>query len=187
MRAALADLSETDKAIMINSGNDYSFAYADDIVNVPLSSNDYYIVDETIPFYEMLIHGYIDYAGSPINLSDSFEEADIVLNLIENGAAPHFVFSWKNSNEIKNTALNRFYSTSYTNWKQEAIKIYNQVNDALNPVKDAAMVNHAILNNGVKAVTYDNGVVIYINPNTSDQKADGFTIPARSYLVGGVK
>ena len=187
VRAALADLSDTDKAIMINSGNDYSFAYADDIVNVPLSSNDYYIVDETIPFYEMLIHGYIDYAGSPINLSDSFEEADIVLNLIENGAAPHFVFSWKNSNEIKNTALNRFYSTSYTNWKQEAIKIYNQVNDALNPVKDAAMVKHAILNNGVKAVTYDNGVVIYINPNTSDQKADGFTIPARSYLVGGVK
>lgn len=187
VKAALEGMKETGKKLMLNNGNDYSFAYADDMINVPLTSNDYYIVDETVPFYEMLIHGYIDYAGSPINLSDTYEKADIVLSLVENGAAPHFMFSWENSNEIKNTALNRFYSTTYKNWKDDAIDIYNEVNEALKNVTGASIVNHEIFDNGVRAVTYDNGVIIYINGSTTEQKADGLSIPARSYWVGGVK
>lgn len=185
--AALGDMKNTGKNILLNAGNDYAFGYADDMINVPLSSNDYYIIDETVPFYEMLIHGYIDYAGSVINLSDTYEKSDIVLNLVENGAAPHFMFSWKNSSDIKTTALNRFYSTSYENWKDDAVAIYNEVNGALKYVIGAAMIKHETLDSGVKAVTYSNGVVIYINTGNSDKTVNGVTVPAKGYLVGGVK
>ncbi len=185
--AALGDMKDTGKSILLNAGNDYAFGYADDMINVPLSSNDYYIIDETVPFYEMLIHGYIDYAGSVINLSDTYEKSDIVLNLVENGAAPHFMFSWENSSDIKTTALNRFYSTSYENWKDDAVAIYNEVNGALKYVTGAAMIKHETLDSGVKAVTYSNGVVIYINTGNSDKAVNGVTVPAKGYLVGGVK
>lgn len=185
--AALGDMKDTGKSILLNAGNDYAFGYADDMINVPLSSNDYYIIDETVPFYEMLIHGYIDYAGSVINLSDTYEKSDIVLNLVENGAAPHFMFSWENSSDIKTTALNRFYSTSYENWKDDAVAIYNEVNGALKYVTGAAMIKHETLDSGVKAVTYSNGVVIYINTGNSDKTVNGVTVPAKGYLVGGVK
>lgn len=185
--AALGDMKNTGKNILLNAGNDYAFGYADDMINVPLSSNDYYIIDETVPFYEMLIHGYIDYAGSIINLSDTYEKSDIVLNLVENGAAPHFMFSWENSSDIKTTALNRFYSTSYENWKDDAVAIYNEVNGALKYVTGAAMIKHETLDSGVKAVTYSNGVVIYINTGNSDKTVNGVTVPAKGYLVGGVK
>lgn len=185
--AVLGDMKDTGKSILLNAGNDYAFGYADDMINVPLSSNDYYIIDETVPFYEMLIHGYIDYAGSVINLSDTYEKSDIVLNLVENGAAPHFMFSWENSSDIKTTALNRFYSTSYENWKDDAVAIYNEVNGALKYVTGAAMIKHETLDSGVKAVTYSNGVVIYINTGNSDKTVNGVTVPAKGYLVGGVK
>lgn len=185
--AALGDMKDAGKSILLNAGNDYAFGYADDMINVPLSSNDYYIIDETVPFYEMLIHGYIDYAGSVINLSDTYEKSDIVLNLVENGAAPHFMFSWENSSDIKTTALNRFYSTSYENWKDDAVAIYNEVNGALKYVTGAAMIKHETLDSGVKAVTYSNGVVIYINTGNSDKTVNGVTVPAKGYLVGGVK
>lgn len=185
--AALGDMKDTGKSILLNVGNDYAFGYADDMINVPLSSNDYYIIDETVPFYEMLIHGYIDYAGSVINLSDTYEKSDIVLNLVENGAAPHFMFSWENSSDIKTTALNRFYSTSYENWKDDAVAIYNEVNGALKYVTGAAVIKHETLDSGVKAVTYSNGVVIYINTGNSDKTVNGVTVPAKGYLVGGVK
>lgn len=185
--AALGDMKDTGKSILLNAGNDYAFGYADDMINVPLSSNDYYIIDETVPFYEMLIHGYIDYAGSVINLSDTYEKSDIVLNLVENGAAPHFMFSWENSSDIKTTALNRFYSTSYENWKDDAVAIYNEVNGALKYVTGAAMIKHETLDSGVKAVAYSNGVVIYINTGNSDKTVNGVTVPAKGYLVGGVK
>lgn len=183
--ASLAKLKATGKQIMVNDGNDYSFAYADDIINAPLDDNDYYLVDETVPFYEMLIHGCIDYSGSAINLSDSYDRADIVLNLVETGASPHFMFSWENSSEIKNTGLNRFCSTDYSSWKDDAYAIYQEVNGALRPVKDSAMVNHEILSSTLRAVTYENGVKIYVNTGSKDETADGITVPARSYQIGG--
>lgn len=181
------ELTETGKNIMVNDGNDYTFAYADDIINAPLSANDYYIVDATIPFYEMLIHGYIDYSGSVINLGDTFDRTEIVLNLIETGASPHFVFTWENSSDIKNTGLNRFYATTYDNWKSEALAIYSEVNEALKNVNGAYITNHEIMDNGVRAVTYSNGVVIYVNNGNTNQTVDGVSVPARSYGMGGVK
>lgn len=184
--ASLARIEGVGKKIMLNDCNDYAFAYADDIINVPLSGNDYHIVDASVPFYEMLIHGYIDYSGSVINLNDAQEESDIVLSLIENGASPHFMFSYENSSDIKNTGLNRFYATTYENWKEDAVSIYAKVNDALKYVNGAAMTDHRILDNNVRAVTYSNGVTIYINTGNSEQSVDGVTVPAKSYTIGGI-
>ena len=183
--SSLQQIEGTGKKIMLNDANDYAFGYADDIINVPLTDNDYYIIDEAVPFYEMLIHGYIDYAGSVINLSDTYDKADIVLSLVETGASPHFMFSYEHSSDIKQTALNRFYSTTYTSWKDDAIAIYAEVNEALKYVQNAAITNHLILDSDLRAVIYDNGVIIYINTGNSDKTVDGITVPARSYQIGG--
>lgn len=185
--ASLAQIEAVGKNIMVNDGNDYAFVYADDIINAPLTDNDYYVIDETVPFYEMLIHGYIDYAGAAINLSDTYDRSDIVLGLIETGASPHFMFTYESSSAIKETGLNRFYSTQYDNWKEDAINIYNAVNDALKPVNGASITNHQILENDTRVITYSNGVKIYINKSTSDQKIDGVEVPAKSYRIGGDK
>lgn len=183
--AQINELTQTGKKVMLNDSNDYAFAYADDIINAPLTANDYYIVDETVPFYEMLIHGYIDYSGSVINLSDTFDKTDIVLNLIETGASPHFIFSYESANEIKSTGLNRFYATTYDNWKEEALSIYTEVNGVLKQVNGAAITGHKILENGVRAISYSNGITIYVNPTYVDQTAEGITVSARSYGIGG--
>ena len=185
VEAEFKNLESTGKKLMVNNGNDYSFAYADDIINAPLTDNDYYIVDETVPFYEMLIHGYIDYSGSAINLSDTYDRSDMVLQLVETGASPHFMFTYKDANEMKNTAVNRFYATTYENWKDDAISIYNEVNEALAPVSGAAIVDHQILGDGVRAVTYSNGVTITINKSNKEVSVNGVKIPAKSYVTGG--
>ncbi|MCC8046943.1 MAG: DUF5696 domain-containing protein [Clostridiales bacterium] len=183
---SLAEVEETGKSVLLNNANDYSFAYADDIINVPLTGNDYYIVDEDVPFYEMLLHGYIDYSGDVINLSDTSDETDIILSLIENGASPHYMFSYQSSSEIKNTSVNYFYSTEYSTWSDDALYVYTEVNNALKYVNGATMVEHEILSSNVRAVTYSNGVTIYVNTGTKDETIDGVTVPARSYAVEGV-
>ncbi len=182
---SLAKLRGTGKQLMLNGGNDYAFAYADDIINAPLRDNDYYIVDETVPFYGMVLHGSIDYAGAPINLNGSYDRADIVLNLIETGASPHFLFTWENSSAIKHTGLNRFCSTAFQNWKDDAYVIYDEVNAALKKVRDSAIVNHEIRSETLRVVTYENGVKIYVNTGEEDAVADNVTVPARGYQIGG--
>lgn len=183
--AQLSQIENVGKNVMLSSANDYGFAYADDIINAPLTDNDYYIIDETVPFYEMLIHGYIDYSGDVINLSDVFDEDDIILNLIETGASPHFIFTWQEASDMKTTGLNRMYATTYDNWKEDAAEIYTKVNDALSQVNGASIIHHEILENGVRAVTYSNGITIYVNTSYEEQSVGTVRIPARSYETGG--
>jgi len=182
-----AKLGEAVDNLMVSGGNVYTFAYASDLTNVPASDNPFYIIDEEIPFYQMVIHGYIDYTSSAINLSDSYNKQEIILRMIEFGTAPHFALSYKESSDIKYSALNNLYSTQYETWLNDAVDIYQQTNSALKNVVNSTVVEHTILASGVRKITYDNGVVIYINYNDADATADNINIPALSYVMEGVK
>lgn len=181
----LERLSDTGKDLMISGGNSYALAYADDIIKAPLSDNPYLIIDSEIPFYEMLIHGYIDYAGTPLNVNEAYNEADAVLSMIEKGAAPRFVFTYQESNEFKYTGLKNLYSTTFSNWNEIAKRVYKEVNDALKYVDGYAIVEHKIFESGVVKITYSNGVSIYVNRLAIDAVADNKVIPAKSYEMEG--
>ena len=186
MVLAQLDLMEsTGKKLMINEANAYSFGYAGDILNVPLGDNSYAIVDENIPFYQMILHGCVNYSTDLLNYDDSEDMTLTVLQMIETGSAPHYVFTEQPSSRMKNTGMNQFYATTYDVWKGEAIDVYNKVNDALQYVNGAEIVNHEI-NGDVRKITYSNGVSIYINYDDETRSLDGVTIPAMSYEMEGI-
>ncbi len=186
VKAQFEKIDGLGRNVMVSGGNDYTFAYSEDIINAPISQNEYFIVDTEVPFYEMLIHGSINYTGKAINLSDVYDQTDIVLQLIETGASPHFTFTWKESNKMKYSGLNRYYATTYENWKEDATAIYQEVNNALKYVSGQTITDHQVYNSGVKKITYSNGVIYYINASDTDAEADGKVIPARSYEMEGV-
>ena len=172
--------------MMFDGGNSYSWGYASDLINIPGGHNPYYIVDEEVPFYQMVINGYIDYASSSINLSDSYHKQEIILRMIEYGSAPHFTFSYADSSEIKYTGLNSLYSTQYETWLDEALEIYQATNKALSHVMGSTMIDHNIIDDGIKKITYDNGVTIYVNVTKNSFHVGDITIPPMDYLVEGV-
>ncbi len=174
-------LDNTDKSLMVSGGNDYSFPYVSNIINVPINDNDYFIVDEDIPLYEMILHGSINYCGDLINYYDNSNLTDLTLNLIEYGSSPHYIFTGETANEMKYTGLMNQYSTKYEIWKDDAIAMYQNVNQALKTVQGETIVNHEILSGDVRKVTYSNGAVFYINYGAEDITVDGVLIPAKSY------
>ena len=176
-------LEETGKKLMISGGNEYSLRYASDIINVPMSDNKYFIVDENIPLYQMILHGSIDYSGGLINFYDDINRSDLILNLIEYGASPHYIFTRESANEMRYTGLHKYYSTKYDLWKNEAVDIYKEVNEALGRVSGETMINYEILQRGVKKVTYSNGIIIFINNTAEEVNADGVKIDAKSYEI----
>lgn len=190
-------LDNTGKDLMVSGGNAYTWGYSDDLINIPVSGNRYLIIDEDVPFYQMLVHGCINYAGKAINLDDSFDQKDSVLTMIEYGSAPHFTFTGKQSSDMKYTGLNSFYSTTYKNqtdveenstvfsWDTLAKSVYSEVNGVLKNVTDATITKHEILDSGVVKVTYSNGVMIYINKQAVAADAEGSQLAAKSYEVRG--
>ncbi len=177
-------LAATGKKLMTNTANAYSFAYSSDIINVPMGDNAYAIVDNNIPLYQMVVHGCIPYSTDLLNFDDSEDMTLTVLQMIETGTSPHYVFTEEPSSRMKDTGMNRFYATTFDVWKGEAVDIYNRVNEALQHVSAARMVNHEIFGE-LRKISYDNGTVIYINYGDETQTLDGITVPAMSYEMEG--
>jgi hypothetical protein len=178
-------LENTNKSIMTNAANGYAFAYSDDIINAPLSGSNITITDADVPLYEMILHGCVDYSSDVLNFENADDLDKTLLKLIEAGASPHYIFTWEESSEMKMTALNRYYSTTFANWEDDAVEAYNTVNEALKEVSGAAIVEHEILSSSVRRITYDNGVVIYVNYSDEAETADGLEIPAMGYRLEG--
>jgi hypothetical protein len=183
----LRKVDSTGKDVIVNGGNFYSLGYIDEIMNMPLTHNAYYLIDEEIPFYQMIVHGTMNYTGATINLSDTYDKTDLVLRLIEYGASPHFTFTYEDSNNFKYSGMNRFYATKYDNWLEDIRDIYKEVNDVLCLVTGRYVTNHEILSDGVRKITYDNGIVLYININKNDAIIGDDIISGRSYKLLGVE
>jgi len=179
----LETLDATGKRIMVNTANDYAWFAAEDVMNLPLGDNEYVLVDEDIPLYEMIIHGSIDYCGLLYNLTDAGMDRQKLLTMVEYGAAPHFVFTWENTTEMKYSGMNGSYATTFTTWADTAASVYSQVREVLGGVTDAIMLEHEILENGVRKVTYSNGTVVYVNYSDAALSADGITVPALGWAV----
>lgn len=176
----LAVLDGTGKRLLSSYPNSYALSVTDDIINAPVAANAFPIVDDTVPFYGMVLHGYIPYATSLMNFEDSAEQRTTILEAIESGASPHFVFTAQASNEMKKTSMNRYYATTYDTWKAVAIDAYEEISEALNPVAGAHIVGHTI-DGDVRSVLYDNGITIYVNYGDEDAVMDGVMVTAGGY------
>lgn len=178
-------LAETKKNLMETGGNEYSLKYVSDIIDAPTSYSAYYIIDEQVPFYEMVIHGSISYSGEAFTLMDDDLDDDFVLNCIEYGIAPRFTLSYKDPSKMKYTSSADKYSVLYTTWLDKAKEMYGNINEALKDVDGSAMINHEKLDNGLIKVDYENGKTIYINKTSQDITVDGNTVKAKNYLKTG--
>ncbi len=178
-------LEDTGKKLIMNECNDYAFGYASDILNVPMYGNDFFLTDENIPLYQMIIHGSINYSSILLNYNDLADYRPMILKLIETGTAPHYVFTWEESSAIKDTALSFYYATTFKTWKDEALDVYAKTNEVLKNVSNSFIVNHEILTDEVRRVTYDNGIVILINYGNTSFTVDGVTVGALSACVEG--
>ena len=179
---AFNQLEETGKSLMTSGGNAYALAYVDDIVDLPMSGTDFYLVDEHVPFYQLVLNGYVSYAADSINLNGDVDEESLLLDLIETGSAPRYLFSYEDSAQLKYSSVNHFFSTDYQVWLDHATHLYNRLNDAHQSVIGSQLISHHILENGLRKVSYDNGISFYINRSQTDVEQNGVLIPAMSFV-----
>ena len=170
--AMIEKADEAQENLMFNNALGYALPYADDVLNVTFYKNSYIFVNDEVPFYEMVIHGYVDYCGKSYNLNKNLSMAEECLEMIENGAYPHFTFTWEDSSELKYTALNNYFSTTFDTWYEDAAAMYTQVNAVLRQVANSTMERHELTENGAR-ITYSNGVVITVDKSSNTVTVTG--------------
>ena len=177
----LKSMKDEGTAIMINSGNDYAIAYADMVTNMDLGGYEYTIIDKQVPFYQIALHGMVNYTGEPINLAGEYQ--DEVLKSAEYGAGLSFTIMDETSFTLQNTLYTEYYGAEYASWKDQMIEIYTRYNNELGHVFNQRMTGHEYVAENVAMTTYEDGTRVYVNYSYDDVTVDGTTVTARDYAV----
>ncbi len=173
--------------VLVDTGNAYTLGYTDYIMNLPNDNSGLKIEMESVPFIQMVLSGSITYAATPINYGDDIQKE--ALKCIEYGSQPYFAICDTDKSVVKNYGggETKFYSCLYEDWKDDMIKVYKTVSDALSAVGNARMTSHEKLSDNVYVSYYSNGTEIYVNYGDKDYSYEGLTIPANNYKVKGGK
>ena len=133
-----------DYSVMTDVGNVYAWKYADHILNAPIDSSHYKYSSYTIPFYGMVLHGYVNYAGSPLNYSGTADYD--ILRSIESGASLQYILCYDNSNYLKaDPNLSKYYGVDYKNWKDIIAEQYAKLNSAIGDLQNDVITDHRVL------------------------------------------
>lgn len=167
--------------VMVNQGNSYALPFATDILNLASESSGYQITDEDVPFLQMVLHSYVNMAGTPINLAEDNRVAP--LKALEYGMSLHYQVTYEPSYVLKDTNYSQNYASYYAGWLPQIREQYTGMSALLKQVQLADMVRHDKLAEGVYRVTYDNGCSIVVNYTDAAYEADGVTVEPMGYRL----
>ena len=141
---AFSYLKNAGYSLMTDKGNAYTWGYVDHIINVDLDSSRYVKSSASVPFIGAVLHGYIEFAGTPFNKEGDTDYA--MLRAIENGSGLYFVLSYQNTAELKKDVfLSQHYSVQYDIWREDVIAYYNELNSLLKDVQTKEIIAHQFL------------------------------------------
>jgi len=178
----LKDIINAGDGVVTYGGNEYIVAYSDYVLNMDFYGNPYMIIDYNVPFYQMAIHGLVDYFGTPVNLARDY--TDMLLKNVEYGAGLSFTFMMDAATTLQESYYyTDLYGAHYELWKELATQIYTRYDSELSHLFGQYMTGHKRLAEGVYETTYEDGTKVYVNYNNKDFNYEGVVIPSRDYVV----
>ncbi|HET7615450.1 MAG TPA: DUF5696 domain-containing protein [Bacillales bacterium] len=163
--------------------NDYLVPETDAIFDIPMSSSHYMYETDTVPFLQIVYHGFVDYFADFSNFHANPHEK--LLRMIEYGAYPSFYLTKEPSWKLQDTPSSRLFTSQYDNWKDEILLEYRKANQALRHVQNAMIEDRSVPAWGVVKVTYSNGYSVVVNYTGEEVKVNGETIKANGFKVIG--
>lgn len=179
---AMEKLAESCGGMLLGSNaNTYAWQYLSDVKNVPLDSNRAQLIDEVVPFYAMVLHGYRSYTGGPMNLSGDVNT--MLLKSVEAGAGLSFQWICGDNSLLKNTEFDGLYSVNFEAWRETAIEAWKRVNEATGELQGLLITGHEKLAEDVYCTTYEDGTRVIVNYGRQEVLFEGNTVGAQDFLV----
>lgn len=173
---ALQILQSADDSFAISGDrvNAYAFPYVDKIYEAPCYTSGYFVLDEEIPFYQMVLHGYIDMTA-PTQFTA--ESRDInYLKAVETGSQLLYTGVYSSTDKVTDTDYDYLYGSQYLLWADDASEKYAEYYPLLKKIYDSEIVSHAKISENVFQTTYANGVSVIVNYNDTVVHVNGMEI-----------
>ncbi len=165
--------------VMIEIGNIYAAIHADYIADVTAESTHFNLTDASVPFYQIVLHGYTSYATEPINLTPDPQKA--VLKALETGSCLEFALIAGDA-QLVETRYNYLYNASYEGWSEKIKDYYKTAAPVLSAVADSEITGHEKLSEDVYRTDYGAAGSVYVNYGKKEYVADGIIVPAKNFV-----
>jgi hypothetical protein len=99
------------------------------------------------------------------------------------------MWTYAPTQRLEFTTYERYYSTQYGTWLNEAAAQYNIYNEIYKSLRTQKITGHRILSESagqaaaVTVTEFENGTVIYVNTTRRPYEANGIRVPANGYAV----
>ncbi|HHU93090.1 MAG TPA: hypothetical protein GXZ20_08170 [Halanaerobiaceae bacterium] len=171
---------EQEVKLLVEGGNAYTLPYVDQVVKTPLYSTGANIIDKGIPFLPIVLHGYIDYSGQPLNM---LYNQYSLLKSMETGAIPYYRGIYSESSAVKRTVFENEYALNYRQWLPEAAELYQALNELLKETYNQRIIDHMELADNVFKTVYANGKAVIVNYNQEAVMVEGVEVKGEDFKV----
>lgn len=168
-------------SVAVTGGNSYVLKNTDRLYEIPDNDSGYYQTDRTVPFYQMVVHGYKSYSSLAANLSYDYKYQK--LRFVETGSIPHFIITKNSPNLLQGTSFDDIFSSEYSDWKSTIKDMWSDMNNRLGSVWNLTMIKHEYLNDKLVCVTYSDNSKVYINYTDEEVSATGIKVPAMDFVL----
>ncbi|MBQ9071254.1 MAG: hypothetical protein IJY23_07925 [Clostridia bacterium] len=136
--------NEDELDIMLDKGNAYTLKYASHILNASIDSSHFKHSSYAIPFVGMILHGSVNYTGTPINYAGAPRYE--LLRAIESGASLYYILCYQNTSFMKeDLILSDYYGVNYSSWYENIVRTYKELNDVTSDLQDYLITDHKII------------------------------------------
>ena len=169
--------------VQLNHPFDYAIASASNIVGAPLTTTLDPIINYTIPFYQLVLSGLVDYSMEIINGTNDYSVEWYLAKAAETGSNLYFQVAYQDNSILLETDYTQYYRVHFEQWKDTIIDMTNRLNQL--GIHNGYLVKHEIINTAsgltIAKVEYSNGIKLYVNTNSRDVEYANKTIKAYSW------
>lgn len=167
-------------SLLADNANDYAAAVSSLVTCAPTKSaqNDLFTLD--VPFYQIVFKGYIPMTSDAINLSADPDIA--VLRAVESGTGLSYTLISHYDKALMTAEQTVYHSAVFKGVSDNLYKTVNSYSEYFNLIKNTAIKEHTILENGLRKTVFENGVTVYVNYSDNALKCEQGTVNRNSYI-----
>ncbi len=181
IEACIENLDTSFNDLLVSEGNAYTFKGADMMADTPVANSRYDIVDISVPFYQMVLHGLVPMTVPSCNLSA--DSRYLYLKAAETGCLLKYTWIAEDVKQLMDTDYNDLFGVGFDAWFESATTEYKTMKEKLSALSALQILRHEEVAEGVFKTTYEGNTCVIVNYNETAVTYDGQRIAAESYEV----
>lgn len=169
--------------VLIRNPSLFALKFADAVIDLPTYGTNYQIVAQSVPFYQLVLSGYLDYSSDSFNLDDQFTLRWHIMKAIETASNLNMTWSYQTTLVLTETEYSYYYSTFYQNWLDKAVAALGEMESS--GIYDTSLKSHDFLktDGSVTKSVYEDGTEIVFNYGIIDYVYGLITVSPNSFEI----